>query len=75
MYVTIVGALMGGVSLGLVLGYASPAVPSMMSNSTRTILDPVKDASVKTWISSIPNVGAIIGGLSGGKIIYTRVCA
>lgn len=63
------GALCGGISLGMMIGYASPAVNSMESNSSRPHYDRKTDSDVETWIRSIPTIGAIAGGLTGGESI------
>lgn len=67
MFIACFGALLGGFSVGMVIGYASPAVNSMEKRNSHPHYDRKLDSEVETWIRSIPTIGAIVGGLAGGK--------
>ncbi|XP_046562734.1 solute carrier family 2, facilitated glucose transporter member 8-like [Haliotis rubra] len=59
---TTVIACLGALCLGYVLGYSSPAIPSMVKSGVFT----KQDAG---WFGSLMTVGAILGGPAGGWCI------
>jgi len=56
-------AALGPLGMGTVLGYSSPALHSL-ANSTRVHVE--ENSPEASWIGSIINLGALVGGLTGG---------
>ncbi|KAL3224951.1 hypothetical protein MRX96_049405 [Rhipicephalus microplus] len=56
-------AAMAAASYGLSVGYSSPALPDMRRRMQLT-------ESQSSWFGSLLNIGALVGGLVGGKFIY-----
>nr|XP_053632655.1 solute carrier family 2, facilitated glucose transporter member 8-like [Cherax quadricarinatus] len=65
-------ATMGGLAMGFLLGYSSPAGPLLLDNSTD---DQHKSLQLSheeySWFSSSVNLGAAAGGVLGGVMIST----
>lgn len=66
-YLASFAALLGALSMGLALGYTSPAFLKMEEDKENPILDPDegKRDKEKSMIASILAIGALIGGLLG----------
>lgn len=66
-YLASFGALLGAVSMGLALGYTTPAFLDMERemNQTNSILDPKNAESQKAVVGSMLAVGALVGGFLG----------
>jgi sugar porter (SP) family MFS transporter len=66
-YLAAFGALLGSVSMGLALGYTTPAFYDMDRNPGASLLDAdeAKRNAQKALIGSILAVGALVGGLLG----------
>lgn len=58
-------ASLGYLTIGLVRGFSSPAIPSMTAVSPEL----VPDHSAISWISAIPPFGAFLGSLASGPIM------
>ena len=67
LYITAFGSLLGGMSVGLTMGYASPAIPSMEKEFSHPHYDHTKDGGLESWIQSVPTLGGMFGAFSGGK--------
>ncbi|XP_038601578.1 solute carrier family 2, facilitated glucose transporter member 8, partial [Tachyglossus aculeatus] len=66
LFVAAFAAALGPLSFGFVLGYSSPAIPSLRTDAqTRLRLD---DAQA-SWFGSIVTLGAATGGLLGGWLV------
>ncbi|KAH9368601.1 hypothetical protein HPB48_004048 [Haemaphysalis longicornis] len=55
-------ATLGAMSYGLSVGYSSPALPDMRQRLHFT-------ADQSSWFGSLLNIGALVGGLTGGQSI------
>jgi facilitated trehalose transporter len=66
-YVASFGALLGAVSMGLALGYTTPAFDDMERHLNSSVLSPDKDTreGQKGLIGSMLALGALVGGLLG----------
>uniref|UniRef100_A0A6G1SA25 Facilitated trehalose transporter Tret1 n=1 Tax=Aceria tosichella TaxID=561515 RepID=A0A6G1SA25_9ACAR len=76
-YVASFGALLGAVSMGLALGYTTPAFDDMdKQNSTLLSPDKATSESQKGLIGSMLAVGALVGGFLGepcNKLLGRRI--
>lgn len=66
-YLASFAALLGALSMGLALGYSSPAFLSMEKDVNSNVLpkDPAERDAAKGTIGSVLAIGALIGGLLG----------
>lgn len=60
-------ASLGYLTIGLVRGFSSPGMPSMMEKSPYLV--PTKSAI--SWVSAVPPLGAFIGSLVAGPLLQT----
>lgn len=56
-------AMLAAASYGLSVGYSSPALPDMRQRMHLT-------EGESSWFGSLLNIGALVGGLLGGKFIH-----
>lgn len=77
-YLSAFTALLGGLCMGSVLSYTSPAIPSMINESNSTLnttndehnhfyLDD-KDSQLISWIISTISIGGLVGSIFAGTI-------
>ncbi|XP_067327942.1 solute carrier family 2, facilitated glucose transporter member 8 [Anolis sagrei] len=66
LYLATFASVLGPLSFGFVLGYSSPAIPSL-KQSVRPELQ--LDASQESWFGSVVTLGAAAGGILGGFLV------
>ncbi|XP_061460052.1 solute carrier family 2, facilitated glucose transporter member 8 isoform X2 [Rhineura floridana] len=59
-------AVLGPLSFGFVLGYSSPAIPSLKESSNPDLR---LEGSQASWFGSVVTLGAAAGGILGGYIV------
>ncbi|XP_043844904.1 solute carrier family 2, facilitated glucose transporter member 8 isoform X2 [Dromiciops gliroides] len=59
-------ATLGPLSFGFVLGYSSPAIPSLRKTGPETLQ---LDDDQSSWFGSIVTLGAAVGGVLGGWLV------
>ncbi|XP_007423249.1 solute carrier family 2, facilitated glucose transporter member 8 isoform X1 [Python bivittatus] len=66
LYLATFAAVLGPLSFGFVLGYSSPAIPSLKrSNNPELTLDETQ----ASWFGSVVTLGAVAGGTLGGYAV------
>ncbi|XP_048414718.1 solute carrier family 2, facilitated glucose transporter member 8 isoform X2 [Stegostoma tigrinum] len=66
LYLATFTAVLGPLSFGFVLGYSSPAIPELQTDSNPHLN---LDSTQASWFGSLVTVGAAVGGIIGGWIV------
>ncbi|GCC16917.1 solute carrier family 2, facilitated glucose transporter member 8 [Chiloscyllium punctatum] len=66
LYLATFAAVLGPLSFGFVLGYSSPAIPELQSDSNPYLN---LDSTQASWFGSLVTIGAAVGGIIGGWIV------
>lgn len=63
LWIAAIASLLGGMGMGVTLGYTSPAFKTLNANSTDL---PLTDDQTKAWIGSATTLAGLFGGVAGG---------
>ncbi|CAG0889699.1 unnamed protein product [Cyprideis torosa] len=64
-YLAAIAATLGAASMGTVLAYTSPVIPELKDPGSGIEISKTQES----WIGSLMNVGALIGGLTAGFLV------